>query len=239
MQKPADPESADTKEKRFKPEIAVKGETYLRIPIRTHIVTEKDDLLDIVKNYAIPKCVKGDVLLVGHKVAAAAQGRIVPIASFKPRWIARFITKFVWKPASKNLGTKPAWRMEIIIRQIGYPRFIAALMASVATKPFGVKGIFFKVIGRDATVIDGPVSYNLPPFNTSITLAPENPNGVAKSIKEKFGISAAIVDANDLGIDLLGKSDDSIDENWVREVFKDNPLGQAREQTPMCIVRKI
>jgi len=47
-----------------------------------------------------------------------------------------------------------------------------------------------------------------------------------------------IIDANDLGVNVLGKSNKNISDDFCQKVFKDNPLGQASEQTPLCIVRK-
>ena len=57
-------------------------------------------------------------------------------------------------------------------------------------------------------------------------------------LKEKFGYEFVIIDANDLGVDVLGKSSDSISDKFCKLVFKDNPLGQESQQTPLCIVRK-
>ncbi len=41
-----------------------------------------------------------------------------------------------------------------------------------------------------------------------------------------------------LGVAVLGRSSKNISDAFCKEVFKDNPLGQSAEQTPLCIVRK-
>ncbi|MBI2624530.1 hypothetical protein HYW67_03465, partial [Candidatus Parcubacteria bacterium] len=46
-----------------------------------------------------------------------------------------------------------------------------------------------------------------------------------------------IIDANDLGVSVLGKSK-GLTAEFAGAVFRDNPLGQSGEQTPMAIVRK-
>ena len=46
-----------------------------------------------------------------------------------------------------------------------------------------------------------------------------------------------MIDANDLGIDILGVSSSSVDVAQLKEIMRDNPLGQSREQTPFGIVR--
>ena len=67
----------------------------------------------------------------------------------------------------------------------------------------------------------------------------DNPNKVCNEIKEALGISCMIVDANDLGQELLGTSDDIADrKEELIKIIKDNPAGQGREQTPIVLIRK-
>jgi asparagine synthase (glutamine-hydrolysing) len=47
-----------------------------------------------------------------------------------------------------------------------------------------------------------------------------------------------VIDANDAGCNVLGASP-GVDRQLVTRLFADNPLGQAREQTPICVVRRI
>jgi hypothetical protein len=47
-----------------------------------------------------------------------------------------------------------------------------------------------------------------------------------------------VIDANDAGCAVLGASP-GIDRRFVQLLFADNPLGQAREQTPICLVREV
>ena len=69
-------------------------------------------------------------------------------------------------------------------------------------------------------------------------MAPKNPNKVARQMKEKLGNEFIVLDANDLNVDILGKSSKSLDEKFLKALFKDNPLGQSSQQTPIAIVRK-
>ena len=70
-------------------------------------------------------------------------------------------------------------------------------------------------------------------------LGPENPDEVARAIKERIGFDALIVDINDIDGVILGISDESLSRELYAKVLKDNPLGQSRQQTPMGIIRKI
>ena len=50
-----------------------------------------------------------------------------------------------------------------------------------------------------------------------------------------------IVDANDLGQELLGyssKMQEELTEEEMLEIIKDNPAGQGRELTPIILIRK-
>ena len=129
--------------------------------------------------------------------------------------------------------------MQMVIQEAGVARFLCASFMSVITKPLGMRGMFYRVIGQRAKAIDGPIPHAMPPYNERVTLTPLRPDGIAKDIKDAFGCEAVIIDANDLGVEVLGKSSDSIDASWACAIFKDNPLGQGREQTPLCVVRKI
>ena len=79
----------------------------------------------------------------------------------------------------------------------------------------------------------------MPPYNERVTLTPLRTHEIAREIKKSLGCEAVIIDANDLGVEVLGKSSNVVKDVWACAVFKDNPLGQGREQTPLCIVRKI
>ena len=68
---------------------------------------------------------------------------------------------------------------------------------------------------------------------------PENPSGVCDEIKEKLGMSCMIVDANDLGQEVLGYSSDiTLSEEELHGLIADNPCGQGQETTPIVLIRK-
>ena len=58
-------------------------------------------------------------------------------------------------------------------------------------------------------------------------------------MKEKLGVKDVFVlDAFDLNVDILGRSSKDIDMKFLKALFKDNPLGQNDQQTPVALVRK-
>jgi len=217
--------------------ITVGKTIYERWPIKTHVITKDDDIVDIVKKYAIPHLQVGDMIFISERVVAITQGRSIPIADIKPSKLAYFLVKFVHK-SPYGIGLASPWTMQLAFGEVGYIRILFATFVAALTKPFGIKGMFYRVAGRKIAAIDGPCDYTLPPYNKNATLAPKYPYEVAKNIKQAIGHGVVIIDANDLGVDILGHSNDIEGKKILAKVFKDNPLGQSSEQTPLCIVRK-
>jgi hypothetical protein len=128
--------------------------------------------------------------------------------------------------------------MQLAIDEVGVPRILLAAFLSAVTKPFGVHGVFYRVAGPQAAAIDGPTSYTIPPYNQAATLGPRDPGGAARALAASLGVPVAVIDANDAGCNVLGASP-GVDRAFVEALFADNPLGQAREQTPICIIREV
>lgn len=218
--------------------IEVEGRKFARYPVKTHTIKKNDDIFEVIRKYAGDYLQKNDLIFISERIVAISQGRAYPIADIKPSKLAKFLVKFVHK-SPYGIGLGSPWTMELAIREAGAPKIIFAAIISVITKPFGAKGLFYKIVGNNINAIDGPCSYTLPPYNKYAKLGPKDPDQVAKSLKEKLGYEVVIVDANDLGVAILGKSSREIDTEWCKAVFRDNPLGQSTERTPICIVRKI
>jgi F420-0:gamma-glutamyl ligase-like protein len=219
-------------------EIEVDGKKIARYPIKTHIIKSGDNIAECVDKYVKPFLQAGDMVFISEKIIAISQGRSFPISEIKPSWLANVLVKFVHK-SKYGIGLGSPWTMELAIREAGAPRMLFAAFLSAITKPFGIKGVFYKVVGNNINAIDGPCDYTLPPYNKCAKLGPAKPHDVARKLKEKFGNEFIIIDANDLGAAILGKSEQSISDDWCKKVFKDNPLGQTSEQTPMAIVRSL
>ena len=219
-------------------EIEFAGQRYARYPIRTHVIKPGEDIAAVVEKYAAPHLRRGDVLFISERIVAIAQGRALPIKDIQPSALAKFLVRFVHK-SPYGIGLGSPWTMELALREAGVGRILFAALASALTKPFGLRGVFYKVVGRHINAIDGPTPYTLPPYNEYAKLGPENPEKVARAIADKLNCEVVIIDANDLGVAILGKSSQNISDGFCRGVFRDNPLGQSAEQTPLCIVRKV
>ena len=217
--------------------IEIDGVSYLRIPVKTHVVMREDDLFEVLDKYTKELRQPGDIIFVSEKVVAITQGRAFPISEIKPGWFARFLVKFVYKsPYGSGLGSP--YTMQLAVEDVGVPRLLLGCAAALVTKPFGIRGVFYKVCGPRAYAIDGPCDCTIPPYNRYAKMAPKNPDKVARKLKEKLGNEVIVLDANDLNVDILGKSSKDLDVKFLKALFKDNPLGQNSQQTPVAIVRK-
>lgn len=218
--------------------IEINGEKWLRIPIHTHVVMRDDDIFsDVVDKYTKDIRQAGDIVFCSEKIIAITQGRSYPISEIKPSALAKFLVKFVYK-SPHGIGLGSPYTMQLALEDVGIPRILLGCVAAALTKPFGVRGVFYKVCGKKAYAIDGPCDYTLPPYNKYAKKAPLKPNNVAREMKNKLGNEFIVLDANDLNVDILGKSSKSLDDKFLKALFKDNPLGQSSQQTPIAIVRK-
>ena len=221
-----------------KAHIEYNNKTYLRIPIKTHVVMRDDILEDVVVKYASDAVEKQDLLFVSEKIVAITQGRAIPLADIHPRPLAKLLSNYVTKtPAGIGLGMPET--MEMALKECGVPRILFAAAASAVTKIFGRKGVFYEIAGYRAQSIDGPTPNTLPPYNQYVVLGPDRPEEVAQALHQKMGCDVAVVDINDIDGVILGLASETFTKDDVKRILTDNPLGQDHEQTPLGIIREV
>lgn len=218
------------------------GARYLRLPIKTKLIQLGDDLFTLLETYVVPHLLPGDILFISEKIVCITQGRIIRTEDVKTGWLARLLASrvrnHVGTPQFRGLGHGTAPAMQLLIEEAGYPRVVFAAAIATLTRPIGIKGAFYYLVGKQAKSIDCPMSWTLEPFKDYAKRAPHDPNDVARKIKERFGAETVIVDANYRGAFSLGKSTSAISEKFIRELLHDNPAGQDSEMTPFFIIRK-
>ena len=217
--------------------ITVDGVEYMRIPCKTKLIMKEDDLGEVLDEYTKEIRQPGDMIFVSEKIVAITQGRAFPISEMNPSWLAKFLVKFVYK-SPHGIGISSPYTMQLALEDVGLPRIFLGCLAAAVTKPFGMRGAFYKVCGYRARAIDGPADGVIPPYNGYAKMAPDKPHKVAQEMKEKLGNEVVIIDANDLGANILGKSSKSLDDKFLCALFRDNPLCQNSQQTPIAVVRK-
>lgn len=215
----------------------VDGVDYLRIPVKTHLITNEDDMAEVVAKYPKELMQAGDILFISEKAVACTQNRAIPMEDIRPRKLAVTLSRYVTKtPAGIGLGIPET--MEMALQECGILRILFAAFCSILGKIFGQKGWFYIVAGPKARGIDGPTEGTIPPYDHYVVLTPADPMGTARRLAQALGHPVAIVDINDLGANILGFSEKDPPMDRIAKILGDNPLGQSTECTPMGIIRK-
>ena len=200
--------------------------------MKTHLLTHLDDPVEIVKRYIFPHSQKGDVVTIGETPIAIMQGRWHHPTDIKPGFVAKRLCYF-FMPTS-SLAT--ACGMQTLVNIVGPARVVFAFVVGAIAKVFGKPGVFYQLAGEQARLIDD-VTGTLPPYDQFIVLGPENPQKVVDRIKQETGLSAAIVDVNDLkAVKILAATPD-LSAALLEQALRTNPAGNADEQTPLVLIR--
>ncbi len=222
-----------------KVEIEVQGKIYLRHAIKTHFVNQGDDYIKLFEEYVSPIYEYGDIVSSSEKIIALCQNRVVKREDIKIGFWAKFLSKFACHKNRGGYGVGMPINMQYAINKVGLPKILIASIASGVTKLVGIKGIFYKIVGQDVTGLDGFYDGAWDEYKDIGIEIPENPSKVCNEIKNKLGISCMIVDSNDFGREILGKSYDiEFSDNYLKQLIKDNPAGQGKQQTPIILIRK-
>ena len=220
-----------------------------KIPIKTKIVDERDEIWDIADVYTKDIRKEGDIIVIASCVAAITEGMFYMADGVGYSTLAWLLASFVEKrnpfhslkehhgePFALLAPLANPMAMQVLIEETGtLPILKAAIMGAIG-RFTGRRGMFYKTAGDQAALIDD-MPASLAPYDYYIILGPENSDRVAQKIKEITGVEAAIVDANDLtGAWVVGASD-GVDKALLEDVLMDNPAGNQDQQTPVMIVR--
>jgi hypothetical protein len=202
-----------------------------RLPIRTHIITENDDIVDVVQKYTGMIASPGDIVAVAESVVAISQGRAILPDSVKPGMIARILCHFPGKEGS--LAAPPS--IQVAMEEVGTARFLLGVMAAGLGRLVGRRGDFYRVAGRQLAQIDD-FAGTMWPFDRHIVLGPKDTQKVVDRIKQATGVDAVITDVNDIGkVDILAATE-GVDCEALVSYLKDNPHGNDDQQTPIVVL---
>ena len=241
--------------------VTIDGETWARIPLRTDLFDRGDDLGGKVARVLRPavEAALADrdlqegfrqrwyVLVVG-KVVAITQGRSFFTWEIQPGMAARLLSKFVMR-TPHGLGLGSPWAMQLAIDEAGLPRVLGASAIGLAGKLIRRRGWFYRVAGHHVNDINGPTEYSAYPSNVSAKMAPKDPELVSTDLRRTIQRSlpadarptfggVALIDANDLGRQILGQDTDR-PNSFFDALVADNPMGQGRQLTPIALALRI
>jgi len=203
--------------------------------VRTHLITGKDNVVDVVKRYTRDVADKGDLVGISESVVAIMQGRAIPPEKVKPGLLAKILSRFAHPDASVSAVRS----MQMAINEVGVVRIILAAFAGLVGKLTGIRGLFFKVAGHKVAEIDDSGG-TMPPYDRHIILGPKNPMEVARRVWRKTGLWTLILDVNDKGcVDILGSSFPLSleEENFIKNLLKTNPFGNDDQKTPLIVIK--
>lgn len=214
----------------------MEGVSYTRIAVKTHLITFGEDLVSLLKRYVSPQLEPGDWIALSEKVVSVSQSNMRHISTVKIGRLARLIVKGV-KKYPNDRGWDSPEKMQLVVEMAGIPRTLLAMTLGALGKLFGIRGIFWIIVGERLGEIDGFNPVVMPPYNEYAMLPPLHPEATCAEI-EKSVAPAIIIDGNNINIKVIAMSPHMpVDRRLARLILLDNPMGQDRELTPFIIVR--
>ena len=202
------------------------------VPIRTHIIKEGEDIVQLARQYTSGIAEPTDVIALAESVVAITQGRAILPETVSPGFWARLISRF---PAKHGSLATPA-AMQLAIQEVGLFKILLGCGAAVIGKLIGRKGYFYIVAGQETALIDD-VAGTMWPYERHIIMGPQKPGKIVAAIKKATGAEAVITDVNDLKcVDVLAATSPASAE-IARQALMENPFGNDDQQTPLVIIK--
>lgn len=202
------------------------------LPVRTRILTNKDNIVDAIKEYAGGDITDRDIVCAAESVVAITQNRYVRPEELSPCWQARLMNRFV--PAAGSMAS--IYGMQAAMEKEGRWRMLFWFIAAAFAKLAGKNGVFYAKC-RQASLTDD-VTGTMPPFDKCIVYGPADTDEVCEEIVKATGACGAVIaDVNDLKrAAVLGKSK-GLDPKQIAQILIDNPFGNASQKTPIVIIK--
>lgn len=220
---------------------SVKG-AYERIAIKTEIIMPGMDIPELIDQYTKNIRKKGDILTIASCVVALAERRIFSVDSIQASSLAKLLSRFVHDDQFPFGGNAPLCNplsMQAAIQETGALRILcSAIFGGVLSKIFPGSGMFYRLAGEQAALIDD-MPGAIPPFDYYVVLGPKNSHKTCQAIKNLTGHDSAVIDANDLQIAwAVGVSDLKL-KKPIENALSDNPAGNGDQRTPIIVLRPL
>ena len=89
-----------------------------RIPVKTRILKPKDDIVEIISEYAGNLLKQSDIITVSESPLAITQGRAVPVEEIRIGLLARILWRFVAN-VKYGIGLRSPTSMQCAIDEVG------------------------------------------------------------------------------------------------------------------------
>ena len=219
----------------------VEGIRFERYAINTHFIERGEDYIEVARRYILPLYLPGDIAAMGEKVISMCQNNTVEMKDVKLGFWAKLLSRFATRNIN-GIGMDEPYKLQLAINIKGLPLILWACFCGAVCRVFGKRGVFYKIVGQDVAGIDGFYkNSSFERYHTLAVLNPRAPDRVCAEIEQELGIACMVVDANDINVEILGRSPSLQDKppEYLAELIRDNPSGQDDELTPFVIVRDI
>lgn len=202
------------------------------VPVPTRILTNKDNIVDAIMEYAGHDITNHDIVCVAESVVAITQGRYIRPEELHICWQARLMNRFV--PGAGSMAS--IYGMQAAMEEEGKWNMLFSFIIGAVAKIFGKAGVFYARC-RQASLIDD-VTGTMPPFDKCLVYGPVDTDRVCEEIKNATGAYGAVIaDVNDLKRSaVLGKSK-GINPGQIAKILIDNPFGNDNQKTPIVIIK--
>ena len=217
------------------------GKRYKIIKFKTIIFKKGDNLVKYMKELLSDKLEKNDIITIAESILGITQGRAYPVEQIIPSKWAYFIYPWI-SNVTYGTGIGMPETMECAIREIGVKRMLKATIFGAFDRITNKHGSFYKITGPLVKSIDYKKNHPVPYKNSHnyIVLSPSDPFGFCKKLFEETNHSTAVIDANNLSVEILGLfPPNSRMENLLMKAMKGNPAGQDDERRPIIVIREI
>lgn len=207
------------------------GGSLLRV--RTPILTESDDLFEVIETFVLPLARPGDIVAIAESPLAIMQGRYVDPQDLRPGWIARSMCLLC--PTKTTFGRPHG--MQALIDEIGRLTFLRAMLIGQIAKRLKIRGAFYRACGEQSTLMDD-ISGTLPPYDNFLVKGPVRTQELVQAIRQRYGLEAAVVDISDITRNntVLAHSEGT-DRATVLRFMAGNPAGNGGERSPFVLLR--
>lgn len=202
------------------------------VPVPTRILTNKDNIVDAIMEYAGHDITNHDIVCAAESVVAITQGRYIRPEELHICWQARLMNRFV--PGAGSMAS--IYGMQAAMEEEGKWNMLFSFIIGAVAKIFGKAGVFYARC-RQASLIDD-VTGTMPPFDKCLVYGPVDTDRVCEEIKNATGAYGAVIaDVNDLKRSaVLGKSK-GINPGQIAKILIDNPFGNDNQKTPIVIIK--
>ncbi len=193
----------------------------------------------LIESYVLPFYKPDDIVTISEKIVSLCQKQVVYKKDMTLSPLAKFLSKFA-STSSTGIGVNCVWKMQVAIDLCGACKVIWAAICGGICKIFGKKGVFYDIVGDEIRGLDGFYGNAFPEYENYGILLPKEPKQVCDQLCREYGISAAIVDVNDITCDILGIGWAApYSAQQLTEIIRDNPSGQSDSRHLLLSYEKI